>query len=383
MRILQVSASYKPAYCYGGPIMSVAKLAEQLQAGGHQVEVFCTTANGTSELSVTPGKRQLVDGVPVRYFRRLSKDHSHFSPALLRTLWKEARTFDVVHIHAWWNLVSVCSCLLAILRGVPVIFSPRGTLSSYSFSNRHINMKALFQKILGRWLLNNCYIHVTAENEAQALWKLCRPRALYMISNFVRLPALPPCVVQQPTHQEPFLRIIFLSRLEKKKGLDLLLDALAFQQTAFRLSIAGDGEPDYVEQLKKIAEERNIAEYISWRGFRYDDKFSMLAEHDLLVLPSHDENFGNVVIESLSMGTPVLVSRGVGLASYVASSGLGWVCNNTPQELRETIYDISQQHEQRQMIRHTAAARINIDFGDLTLLHQYQNMYQSVYLQNR
>ncbi|HTE01349.1 MAG TPA: hypothetical protein VK668_18815, partial [Mucilaginibacter sp.] len=82
MKILQVNASYKPAYVYGGPTMSVSKLSEQMVKAGCIVEVFTTTANGPVELPVVPDKQTNIDGVPVTYFKRLTKDHSHFSPAL-------------------------------------------------------------------------------------------------------------------------------------------------------------------------------------------------------------------------------------------------------------------------------------------------------------
>src|SRR3569833_3381732 len=79
-----------------------------------------------------------------------------------------------------------------------------------------------------------------------------------------------------------------------------------------------------------LANENKVAGKITWAGFRGDEKFSMLHEHDLLVLPSHDENFGNVVIESLSQGTAVLISPFVGLRDYVAKNNFGWGCGRGP-----------------------------------------------------
>ena len=81
--------------------MSVAKLSEQLVRAGCQVSVFTTTANGKTELPVIPDIMTVVAGVNVTYFKRLTKDHSHWSPGLLLKLWRDATTFDVVHIHAW------------------------------------------------------------------------------------------------------------------------------------------------------------------------------------------------------------------------------------------------------------------------------------------
>jgi len=130
--------------------MSVSMLSEQLAKTGIYTEVYATTANGKDELPVKPGEPVNVDGVTVTYFKRITKDHSHFSPALLKKLWKEAPGFDVIHIHAWWNLVSLFSCLIALMRNVPVIISPRGTLSPYSFQNKNIGKKTAYSSLIGQ-----------------------------------------------------------------------------------------------------------------------------------------------------------------------------------------------------------------------------------------
>jgi glycosyltransferase involved in cell wall biosynthesis len=169
LRVLQINASYKPAFIYGGPTMSVSGLSEQLAKSGCLIKVFTTTANGQAELPVVNDKELIVDGVEVRYFKRITKDHSHFSPALPLALWKEARSFDVIHIHAWWNLVSMLACLVAIWRKVPVVLSPRGTLSRYSFQHKNASIKSVFHNLIGKPLLKRCHFHVTSGREENAI----------------------------------------------------------------------------------------------------------------------------------------------------------------------------------------------------------------------
>ena len=182
MKLIHITASYKPAYIYGGPIQSVGKLCEVLSvdkrvavdgnnASVHELEVLTTTANGKNELDVVIGEPVLVDAVPVTYFKRLTKDHSHFSPGLLLNLRKEIlhciqddKTSDkddklIIHIHAWWNLVSVLSCLVAKWYKIPVVLSPRGMLTTYSFGNRNLFSKRLIHRLIGKQLLKYCHIH--------------------------------------------------------------------------------------------------------------------------------------------------------------------------------------------------------------------------------
>ncbi|MCC8425742.1 XrtY-associated glycosyltransferase XYAG1 [Mucilaginibacter sp. UR6-11] len=374
MKILQINASYKPAYIYGGPTMSVAKLSEQLTKANCTVTVFTTTANGNTELTVSPGIETPVDGVSVTYFKRITKDHSHLSPGLLISLWKNARTFDVIHIHAWWNLVSVLSAWIGLIRKVPVVISPRGTLSAYSFTNKNNLIKKIIHNLLGKRLLNGSFLHATSLAEQQALAEIIKPRAIFDIPNFVKIISSS----RKRKSGGPILKLLFLSRIEEKKGLDILLHALPLLNIPYHLTIAGDGDENYINVLKNIAHYNLSDDNISWIGFQNDSKFDVFTDHDLLVLPSYNENFGNVVIESLSAGTAVLISGQVGLADYVVNNQLGWLCQTTPQSVSNAINDIAIQPDKLADISLKAPAIIHRDFDDDQLVKKYINMYQQI-----
>ncbi|HTE00562.1 MAG TPA: glycosyltransferase, partial [Mucilaginibacter sp.] len=339
------------------------------------VEVFTTTANGPVELPVVPDKQTNIDGVPVTYFKRLTKDHSHFSPALVRRIWKDVPGFDVVHVHAWWNLVSVFSCWIALIRGVPVVISPRGTLSPYSFINKNNLPKKLIHHLLGKHLLKRCSFHVTSEREKAAIESITHPKRIVTIPNFIELPEKVSNSAPKPSR---LLKLIFFSRIEEKKGLDILLNALATVTAPYHLTIAGDGKPEYIDELKSIAEQNGISPSLSWIGFQGANKFDLLQQHDLMILPSYDENFGNVVIESLSMGTAVLVSKNVGLADYVAENDLGWVCELDKGDISRAIDAIYNDTEKLTAIRQQAPAKIRNDFNEKALAKKYITMYNQI-----
>ncbi|MDO3627485.1 XrtY-associated glycosyltransferase XYAG1 [Mucilaginibacter sp. BT774] len=375
MKILQINASYKPAFIYGGPTMSVSKLSELLVGAGILVEVLTTTANGANELDVTPGATVMVEGVPITYFKRLTKDHTHFSPALLKCLWKEIKQYDVVHIHAWWNLVSVLSCWIAVKRGVPVVISPRGTLSAYSFRNRNGIPKRLIHVILGKYLLERSWFHVTSKREKQAVEEIISHKRIINIFNFVNFPKK---MTAKPETNDKILKLLFFSRIEEKKGLDILFKALAMVQVPYHLTVAGDGAPIYLDSLKQLAKNTGLSGVVDWIGFQGPNKFEIMQKHDLMVLPSHDENFGNVVIECLSVGTPVLVSRNVGLADYVTGNCLGWVCELNENDISAHINIIFDQKNKLMEIRKTAPDIIRNDFDEKNLTEKYISMYNQI-----
>jgi glycosyltransferase involved in cell wall biosynthesis len=375
LKILQINASYKPAYIYGGPTMSVAKLSEQLVKAGNDVTVFTTTANGNNELPVNANTQTLIDNVNVTYFKRITKDHSHLSPSLLLKLWKDVCGFDIVHIHAWWNLVSILSALVALIRKVPVLISPRGTLSDYSFNNRNSFVKNLIHKFLGKNLLKRSYLHATSAAEQQALLNIVKPAGIFNIPNFVKIVQTAPSKKKLTS----VLKLLFLSRIEEKKGLDILLHALPHLNMTYHLTIAGDGDENYISILKNIAHYNHSDSNVSWIGFQNENKFDVFSDHDLLVLPSYNENFGNVVIESLSAGTPILISEHVGLADYVVKNKLGWLCQTTAQSVSETINNIAANHkDQLETISINAPGIIHRDFDDDHIINKYINMYQQI-----
>ena len=355
--------------------MSVSMLSEQLVKAGQKVEVFTTTANGVAELPVTAGELKIVEGVEVTYFKRITKDHTHFSPQLLKNVWKSARKFDVVHIHGWWNTVSVLSCLIAGMQKVPVVISPRGMLSSYSFTNKNDGVKGIIHRLLGKSLLKKSFVHTTSQNEYLAVQRIVEPKAIFNIPNFIKLPAKIEPVTPGPANR---LNLIFFSRIEEKKGLDLLLSALQLVTVPYHLTIAGDGDALYVASLKKQAEDARLNKSVSWIGFQNEHKFDVLAGHDVLVLPSYDENFGNVVIESLSVGTAVLISDQVGLAGYVEKNKLGWICKTQARSVGELINDIYNRKNELKNIRNIAPLKVRQDFEASNLVKNYVDMYTQI-----
>ncbi len=119
--------------------------------------------------------------------------------------------------------------------------------------------------------------------------------------------------------------MLFLSRVDPKKGLELLLPALASVPHA-TLVIAGSGDEGYVASLKRLARELHIEERIVWAGYlEGNDKLAALAAADLFVLPSYSENFGIAVVEALAAGLPVLITDQVAIHREVAQAGAGRV----------------------------------------------------------
>jgi glycosyltransferase involved in cell wall biosynthesis len=366
-----VTPSYKPAYVYGGPTRAMADLCENLVKAGHQVQVYTTDANGADNLQVQLNKNLIIDGVQVQYHHRWTKDHTHFSPQLLWRLLRDIKKFDAVHLISWWNLVTMPALMISILRGVRPILSVHGTLSAYSFQHRKSRMKKFFQRLVGNRLLSHAILHVTTEKEKEEVESVLPKSRLAIIPNFINFP---PILNKQSRGKNTF-QLLFVGRLDAVKNIEFLIDLLNEDwDIPIHLDIMGEGTEEYTSYLHQKTIHNNR---ISWLGnLDGEAKWSHYANADLLVLPSRTENFGNVVIEALSQGTPVLLSDQVGLKEYVTSNQLGWVAKTDPQVWKKILQQIWSDLPERERIRKVAPLKVEKDFNEMKLVDQYVEQYQ-------
>ncbi len=373
MRILHITPSYKPAFRYGGPAFSVSCLAEQQAKAGAEVWVFTTTANGEEELPVSRGVPIEVEGVQVVYFSRWTGDHGHFCPALWWAVWRQGRDFDVVHVHSWWNWVAFGAVLIGRLRGLRIVFSPHGMLSPYTL--RRFS-KRWFQRILGRWLLARARWHATSRLEERELQVHRPPTPTIHLPNITPFPdttAIPASAANTN------VRLLYLSRLDPKKGLDFLLGVLAEikDDCLWQLTVVGDTTSPFGREMRNLAEHLRLEERVIWYGWASGaEKWSLLARSDLLLLPSRNENFAVVVLEALALGTAVLVSDQVGLSDYVQEKDLGWCAPLDKEAWRLVLRAAMSDNAKRRRIRREAPIQVRRDFDPETLVRRYLDVYR-------
>lgn len=379
MKILHIIPSYKPAYIYGGVIESVARLCEGLVQAGHDVNVFTTTANGNAELGLLPGKPIDVNGVKVTYFKRITKDHTHISISLWRNLWVHLNEFDAVHIHSWWNPLVMIAALMCVMKNVRIIISPRGMLSTYIFTASRSFTKRMLHFSMGRLILKISTLHATADSEYKECRNLIPDWKGFVLPNILDLPEVS---VARTTN--PVFTLIFLSRIHPKKGIELLFQALAEIAFPVKLKIVGSGEDAYLERLRQYAQQLRIADKVDWLGWKdRNEKFIELAKSDCFILTSHNENFANVVIESLHVGTPVIISDRIGLAPFVKENNVGWVTPLTVDSIRGSIEEAFQNKDKCEFAIKHARSIVERSFAQSLLIAKYIEQYRAVAHRNK
>lgn len=341
MRILHVVPSYIPAWRYGGPIRSVHGLCKALAARGHEVDVATTNVDGDRVSDVPVATPVDLDRVQVHYFPSTWLRRLYYSPQMYDFMRRSMPQWDVVHTHSVFLWPTWAAARLARRARTPYVLSPRGMLVRDLIARRSSLLKRAWIQLIERKNVNQAAaIHVTSPVEGTELLQLgLKPRHMFEVPNGLDLPQHHSGHAEGPTLFPglPATFVLFLGRISWKKGLDRLVAAMA-QVPDLVLVVAGNDDEDYWPRIAALARELAIAHRIQYVGFVDGaKKEELLSRAMLLALPSYSENFGNVVLEAMAMGVPVVVTPEVGLAAVVAETRSGVVVEGEPARLAAQI----------------------------------------------
>ncbi|QHU99004.1 glycosyltransferase [Synechocystis sp. CACIAM 05] len=358
MKVLHVIPSI--AAVRGGPSKAIIEMAKSLQNAGCEVDIATTNDNGGTLLDVPLGTLQEYQGVPVRFFGKFSSEipairEFTFSAPFTRWLWKNISKYDLLHVHAIFSYPSTVAMAIARLKSVPYIVRPLGQLCQWSLQQSQ-RKKQIYLDLIETANLNHAKaIHFTSDAEYAEAQELGLKAPGVVIPHGLSVtPRIPHAHLQlrQWLHlpeDEPI--ILFLSRLHPKKGLEVLIQALArLVDEQFTFVIAGSGDPDYEMSLRQLINESGLGKRTRMLGFIEGEKKDILLQGaNLFALTSYSENFGVAVLEALAAGLPCIVTPGVALSEVVKQQDLGMVpemdeaaitiaissCLNQPEMIQE------------------------------------------------
>jgi glycosyltransferase involved in cell wall biosynthesis len=344
VKVLHVIPSISAVH--GGPSTVLRTITKALVTRGVVVDVATTNDDGVGLLAFPLNSAVIIDGVKYRFFSRDIRLYK-VSCALARWLDRHCSDYDLLHIHALFSFSSTAAARCAIRHRVPYILRPLGTLNRWGRHNRRPWLKNLSLMLVERRLLSEAAaVHFTSEQEKAEAIDVARLRHSIVLPNpveiespalaldFKRLRTLYPAIGNRKI-------ILFLSRLDAKKGLDLLLEAFASLRKEGDdavLVLAGEGERAFVARLNRSAEALGIADNVIWTGFLSGvEKYAAFKDASVFVLPSYSENFGVSVVEAMSQGLPVIVSDQVALHREIAEARAGLVVPCAVVELKQAL----------------------------------------------
>ena len=388
MKILHVIEQFKPAWDAGGMARVSYELSKQLVNNGHEVTVYTTDGFGF-RLDVETNKPVDVDGIKVYYFRNLSNyiikilgtTTPYYFPFAAK---KEIKYFDIIHIHAHRTPLAVITCHYAKKHNIPYVLQAHGSVLPISQRQKS---KKIFDLFFGYKILRDASkVIALTKTEVEQYKKMdVDENKIEIVPNGIDLSEYENLPEKGGFRDRYSISgdekvILYLGRIHKIKGIDLLVNAFADLIKEFddvRLVIAGPDD-GFLSMLKKQIEDLKIGNTILFTGPLYErDKLEAYVDADVYVLPSVYETFPVTVLEACACGTPALVTDRCGIADVVDK--VGCVVEYDKDQLRDAIFKILSDERLRRQFGGEGKRLVMEEFGWNEIVKQMEEIYGECY----
>lgn len=324
MRVLHSCPPLDPSW--GGPFWSVRGLAQTLESVGCETSVRMPFAAAAMEHSPSwaPATMNCEGSVRLRALGWSPE----FAALVLRS------SADILHTHGLWLHPSWVARSWKSRLGRPHVASIRGMLEPWALRHRRWKKWPTWHLLEKSNLRSASLLHATSEMELRSIRRAGLRNAVAVIPNGVSVPDL--SSLRVPKSERP--RAVALGRIHPVKGLDRLLEAWSeIRPRSWELVIAGPDEGGHLLELDSSRARLHLEDSVTFCGpVRGEAKRELLASADLLVAPSHSENFGIAIAEGLAHGLPVLTTQGTPWAILEAAEA-GWWVENSVEAISEGL----------------------------------------------
>ncbi|HEX9464298.1 MAG TPA: glycosyltransferase [Alphaproteobacteria bacterium] len=384
IRILHVIASI--AARTGGPAKAAIDMARAVAARGHEVAIYTTDREMAAEERALYAPADRLDGVELRVFPQHAPAVMGTSFPLARALKRAVPKADVVHVHSLYLFHTWAAARLCKRFGVPYLLRPHGTLDPFIW-RRHRARKAVLEWLFqNRVLRDAAAIHYTADDEMRLAAPYIHGAPGVVVPNGLDLEQyadLPPRGGFRALHPEIGNRriVLFLSRLNFKKGLDVLIPAFARAARRFddlHLVLAGpdDGERGAAEAA--VAAE-GIGARVTFAGMLdHRAKLACFRDAAMFVLPSYSENFGIAIVEALACGIPVAISDRVNIWREIEAAGAGLVAPPAVDPVARQIETLAADPGRAATMGERGPALVREKFAWSRIARELETVYRSL-----
>jgi glycosyltransferase involved in cell wall biosynthesis len=383
LRVLHVIPSV--AACRGGPSFTIRSMTAVLARMGCEIQVVSSDDDCSRRMSVPTHVPVDEDGITYWFLPRTIHFYT-MSHSLPWWLHNHMSDFHVVHVHALFSFFPVVAAAMAARRRIPYVVRPLGTLNYWGLCHRRRHLKRLSLKFIeGPLLRRAAAIQFSSDQEfaeARAATDVTRG---VVIPNPVDFGGAVGASSARFVARHPELQgrriVLFLSRIDEKKGLQVLIGAVSRLKESLpevALVIAGDGPGRLAARLRYQAASLGIETDTFWVGFLAgQEKWDAFAAAEVFVLPSFSENLGVAVIEAAASGTPVLLTEGVALHERVTGAEAGLVVRCDEAELTLALERLLADGELRRTLGRNGR-RLAEDFGPEVIGERLVSLYEQV-----
>ena len=315
----------------GGPPRAVVDQVATMFARGHTAGLLTTDVTDVPAAWLDPanaGSTPMVEHLPA-----VRGSFGRFGREAIDRLATAISDYDVVHVHGVWEPANLQVASICRDAGVPYVISLRGMLDDWSMDQSALR-KRIYLLIGGRrYLESAAAVHCTADAELEQSRKWFPDGNGVVVPNLIDLgpyahvPDPAAAIEKWPVLGEGGFNVLFLSRIQVKKGIEHLIDAAARLRergTHVNVLVAGTGDEDYVQAMRTRVEAASLEDRFFWTGHVGGDlKNALYSACDVFALPTSQENFGFVFFEALASATPVITTDLVDTRFEIERSGGG------------------------------------------------------------
>ena len=329
-------------------ILTVSQLAESTASKGYTVELFTTNAGLEDNPEIPIGQPTIVGGVKTTYFPCKNSFAGIRSPEMEKAIEEKIADFDILHISGIWQPSSIAIYRAAKKLKIPYVITLHGALCPYSWSQGTAK-KALYYLWRERWNVNNATaIHYTAQQEFEECRWLNLHGKPIIIPNGLNTDFWKPDKSgakkwreKQGFKDNEFL-LLNVGRLHHKKGLDLLPSVLdKIRDFEWKMIFIGGDNDGTKDKLIREFKSLNLLDRVRFLPkCEPKELCAIYSACNLFLLPSRHENFGNVVIESLACGCPVIISDKVGIHREIQEAKMGWALERNTMDWADKLREL-------------------------------------------
>lgn len=346
MKILQVVSFFKPSWEAGGTVRVCYEISKKLLEKGHLITVY-TTDGFKYRLKVKKNTPVFVDNMPVYYFRNVSNLLArknicipYFLPYIAK---KEIKNFDIIHMHTFRGPISIPVWYYAKNYHIPYIIQPHGSLQTIGKRR----LKKFYDKVLGYRILKEASrVIALTKTEANQYRRMgVNEDKIEIIPNGVNLSEYKNLPKRGKFRKKYSIEgeniILYLGRIHKSKGIDLLVKAfsdLIKELKHTKLVIIGPDD-GYAIELVNLMQKLHLGDKVIFLGFvDHKEKLAALVDADIFVTPSF-YGFPVTFLEAMACGTPIITTNKGDELDWIDDK-IGYVVKYDKDQLKNAIYSI-------------------------------------------
>jgi glycosyltransferase involved in cell wall biosynthesis len=396
MKILHVGS---PLTTFTGDMGLIFKSSRGLIDLGHELKIITTDADSffydkekseifsdtRKKLSEAVTKQITFEGVPLHALHCTIHKFGFFCPDAKKIAREIISDFDVVHVCTWYSHICMIFAQVALEKNIPFIVSSWGSLLPNARKLKRTQKWVADQMYTKKILKHATGFQSVGESERKEFLKLgATPESIYRLDNPVELEKF------ELTKKENIINnnklegkkfLLFLGRINEKKGIELLLESffnILKKERKLFLVLAGSGTKEYEIVIKKLVSKLGLKENVIFTGLvTENEKIELLESASLFVLTSHSDVHPIAVQDALTMSLPVVITHACDYPE-VKEYDAGIIVDEEINQITDAILAIINDDEKLKIMSKNARKLVLERFEFNIQMKKYEEMYKDV-----